>query len=124
MSRRPAAGTAKAGTRQVFFLDLKDDPQSIADYEAWHAAGRVPAPVIRSIRQAGIASMQIFRSGNRLVMITAVDEDASAADRGDQDTDVAAWEALMDDFQQRLPWAAAGQKWVPATRIFDLEEQG
>jgi L-rhamnose mutarotase len=28
----------------------------------------------------------------------------------------------MDTFQQPLPWAAPGQKWVPMTRIFNLAE--
>ena len=31
------------------------------------------------------------------------------------------WEALMDTFQQRLPFAKAGEKWVPMERIFKLE---
>ena len=30
------------------------------------------------------------------------------------------WEQLMWRVQQPLPWAAAGQKWVPMERIFDL----
>jgi len=29
----------------------------------------------------------------------------------------------MWTFQQALPWAAAGQKWVPAEKIFDLADQ-
>ena len=34
------------------------------------------------------------------------------------------WEQLMWRFQQPLPWAAAGQKWVPMERIFELEIEG
>lgn len=112
--------------RHVLLLDLIDDPTSIARYEAWHAAGAVPAPVIASIRAAGIAAMQIFRSGNRLVMLMDVTDafDPAAKARADaSDSDVVAWERLMDDFQQRLPWAEPAQKWVPATLIFDLADQ-
>jgi L-rhamnose mutarotase len=112
--------------RHVLLLDLVDEPGSIARYEAWHAAGAVPTAVVASIRTAGIAAMQIFRSGNRLVMVMEVTNafDPTAKARADAaDPDVIAWETLMDGFQQRLPWAAAGEKWVPAALIFDLAAQ-
>ena len=113
-------------TQHILLLDLKDDPQSIADYEAWHAPGKVPEAVVQSIRSHGVTAMQIFRSGNRLVMVVDVDPafDPAATSATDPvDPEVEAWETRMDKFQQRLPWAAPGQKWVPARQIFDLEEQ-
>ncbi|MBB3693298.1 L-rhamnose mutarotase [Sphingomonas sp. BK580] len=112
--------------RHVLLLDLIDEPASIARYEAWHAAGAVPKAVVASIRTAGIAAMQIFRSGNRLVMVmdvTAAFDPAAKARADAADPDVVAWEALMDGFQQRLPWATAGEKWVEAPLIFDLAAQ-
>ncbi len=33
------------------------------------------------------------------------------------------WEARMDVFQRRLPFAPAGLKWVPTERIYSLDEQ-
>jgi len=30
------------------------------------------------------------------------------------------WETLMDQFQQRLPWAAPGVKWVLMDEIFSM----
>ncbi|MEY4708637.1 MAG: hypothetical protein RJB58_2360, partial [Pseudomonadota bacterium] len=33
------------------------------------------------------------------------------------------WESLMWAFQQALPHAAPGEKWVPMTQIFDLAQQ-
>jgi L-rhamnose mutarotase len=113
--------------RHVLLLDLVDQPESIARYEAWHAAGTVPRPVVASIRAAGIAAMQIFRSANRLVMVmdvTAAFDPAAKARADAADPDVVAWETLMDGFQQRLPWAASGEKWVEAGLIFDLAAQG
>lgn len=107
-------------------LDLVDEADAIARYEAWHAAGAVPAAVVASIRAAGISAMQIFRTGNRLAMLMEVSDafDPAAKARADAaDPDVVAWERLMDGFQQPLPWAAAGEKWTPATPIFDLAEQ-
>ena len=31
------------------------------------------------------------------------------------------WEQLMWDFQQALPWAKNGEKWLPLEKIFQLE---
>ena len=113
-------------TRQILLLDLKDDPELIARYEAWHAAGAVPGAVVRGIRAAGINSMEIHRSGTRLIMVMETGPDfnsraKAAADAADPD--VIAWETLMDRFQQPLPWAEAGTKWTEAKRIFSLDEQ-
>lgn len=108
---------------QCLALDLRDDPALIAEYERWHRAEFIWAEVVASIRDAGILDMQIFRTGNRLVMLmrTNADFDAGAKAAADAASErVQAWEALMSTFQQPLPWAAEGQKWVPMQRIFDL----
>lgn len=109
----------------IFVLDLKDDPELIARYKAWHRPGAVPPEVLASIRAAGIRSMDIHLAGNRLVMLVEVDETYSperkaAADAADPA--VQAWETLMWEFQQALPFAAAGEKWVPAEPIFRLAD--
>ena len=113
-------------TRRVLILDLKDDPALIAAYEAHHGPGAVPEAIVSSIRAAGIEEMEIHRSGNRLVMVMetgpSFDPEAKAvADAADPA--VIAWEELMDRYQQRLPWAPDGTKWLEATRIFALSEQ-
>lgn len=112
--------------RQLLLLDLKDNAALIAAYERWHAPGAVPLAVVRSIKGAGIIAMEIFRSGNRLVMVmetsSSFDPGAKAAADAD-DPDAVAWERLMDGFQQALPWAEPGAKWTPAHRIFSLDEQ-
>jgi L-rhamnose mutarotase len=112
--------------RRVLMLDLKDDPELIARYEAWHAAGAVPAPVVESIRSADIIAMDIYRCGNRLVMVmeTGAEFDPCAKAEADAaNPDVVAWQERMNAFQQRLPWAGEGEKWVEAERIFSLDEQ-
>jgi L-rhamnose mutarotase len=112
--------------RLCFALDLKDDPALIATYRKWHEPGGPPAAVTRSIRAAGIESLEIHQCGNRMFMIMDVAPRFSLAAKAAADAadpDVQAWETLMWTFQQALPWSAPGQKWVPAEKIFDLAEQ-
>jgi L-rhamnose mutarotase len=112
--------------RHCLALDLKDDPDLIARYRAWHAPGGPPAAVARAIRAAGIMDMEIYLTGNRLFMVMETGPDFSfeAKARTDAaDPDIRAWEKLMWEFQQALPWAAPGEKWLRAERIFALDEQ-
>jgi L-rhamnose mutarotase len=107
--------------RHCLALDLKDDPELIAAYERHHT--RVWPEITGSIRAAGIVDMEIYRTGNRLFMIMEVDESFSfeakaAADAADPK--VQEWETLMSTFQQALPWAGPGEKWVSMERIFEL----
>ena len=109
-----------------FALDLKDDPVLIERYTAWHAPGAVPAAINRSIRDAGIDKLEIFRVGNRLVMALTPGPDFDAAKKAAADAadpDVQAWEALMWTFQQALPFADPGEKWLPMHRIYALSAQ-
>jgi L-rhamnose mutarotase len=109
-----------------FALDLKDDAELIARYRAWHAPGGPPATVIRSIRDAGIEEMQIFLAGNRLFMMMEIGAHFSLAAKAASDAAdpaVQAWERQMEEFQQFLPFAKPGEKWVAMERIFALSEQ-
>ena len=108
-------------TRYCLALDLKDDPELIATYERHHQW--VWPEITESIRASGITNMEIYRTGNRLFMVMEVDESFSfeakaAADLADPK--VQEWETLMSTFQQTLPWAGPGEKWVRMERIFKL----
>ncbi len=110
---------------RVLTLDLADDEAAIAEYEHWHRPGNVPAPVLASIREAGITQMDIYRTGNRLVMTMVVTDafDPAAKAAADlADPDVVAWEAKMGQFQRALPHAPDGSRWTPMTRIFRLTD--
>lgn len=112
--------------RHCLALDLKDDPALIERYEAWHGPGAVPPPVIRSIREADILDMEIWRIGTRLFMIMETGPNFSPAAKAAADMaseDVQAWERLMWEFQQPLSGAAPGEKWMALSRIFALAEQ-
>lgn len=109
--------------RRYYALDLRDDNAAIAEYERLHKPGNVWPEIAATIHASGIEEMEIFRTGNRLVMVVQVPDDFDvSAKRQADDPMTHAWEALMDRYQQRLPWAEAGQKWVPMTRIFSLAE--
>ncbi|SRR5579875_3225001 len=106
-------------------LDLKDDPALIAEYERWHRPENIWPEIVASLRAAGIRDLEIFRAGNRLVMIMDVPKDFSPDARAAADAAnprVQAWEALMGKFQQPLPFAKPGEKWVPMTRMFSLKD--
>ena len=110
--------------RSFLALDLKDDPALIAEYVRQHE--RIWPEIATSIRDAGITSMEIWRTGNRLTIVMETDERYDAAKKAAADAGnpkVAEWEQLMWRFQQPLPWADPGQKWVPMQRIFSLTEQ-
>ena len=109
-----------------FALDLKDDLALIERYKAWHAPGEVPEAINRSIRESGIETLEIFLVGNRMVMALTPGPDFDAAKKAAADAtdpDVQAWEALMWTFQQALPFAKPGEKWLPMHRIYALSEQ-
>ena len=111
--------------RRCYALDLRDDAAAIAEYERWHRPDGIWPEIAASIRAAGIERMEIFRTGNRLVMVVEVPvgyDDAAKAAADAADPKVQAWERLMERYQQRLPWAGPEQKWVPMKRIFALDE--
>ena len=102
-------------------LDLKNDAQAIAQYEAYHKA--VWPEIIESIKSSGIEQMQIYRVQNRLIMLIEASDDFSFEQKAALDTQnpkVQQWEALMDQFQQRIPGAPQGAKWALAEPIFNL----
>jgi len=107
--------------RYCLALDLKPDPVLIAEYEAHHRA--VWPEVLASIRDAGITKLEIFRAGNRLFMILEAGEQFSFEKKAALDAAnprVQDWETLMWNYQQALPTAKPGQKWVLMERIFQL----
>jgi L-rhamnose mutarotase len=102
-------------------LDLKNEEKLITEYEAYHKA--VWPEILESITSSGIESMKIFRTGNRLFMIINALDSFSFEEKGKADASnpkVQEWETLMDTFQQRLPWAKNGEKWVLMEEIFAL----
>jgi len=107
--------------RYCLALDLVDDEKLIAEYEAYHVNGW--PEIKRSIIESGILDMQIYRVSNRLFMIMETEDDFSFDKKALMDASnpkVEEWEKLMWKYQQALPFAKPGEKWVLMKNIFQL----
>ncbi len=107
--------------RYCLALDLVNDEALIAEYEQYHRA--VWPEISSSIKDAGILSMEIYRFGNRLFMIMETSEGFSFEQKAALDaanTRVQDWEQLMWKYQQAIPGAKPGEKWVLMDKIFSL----
>lgn len=103
-------------------LQLKDDPQLIADYIEAHR--HVWPEIQAGIKEVGILDMQIYALGNSLFMIM------DTTDEFDWERDNARlaglprqteWEAYVAQFQGADPNAPSTDKWKLMERIFKLE---
>lgn len=107
--------------RYCLALDLVNDPALIAEYEAYHR--EVWPEIKKSITDSGITNMEIYRIMDRLFMIMEVNDSFSFEAKGAADADnpkVQEWEQLMWKYQQALPVAKPGEKWLMMDRIFSL----
>lgn len=107
--------------RHCFALDLKPDPTLIDEYEAYHRA--VWPEIMASIRDAGIERLEIYRIEHRLFMILEANDAFSFEKKAEADANnpkVQAWETLMWRYQQALPSAKPGEKWLLMEKIFAL----
>ena len=108
--------------RYCLALDLINDPDLIAEYEAYHK--EVWPEIIASIKESGILHMEIYRIMNRLFMIMETTDDFRFENKAAQDASnekVQQWEELMWTYQQALPVARPGEKWILTEKIFELQ---
>jgi len=104
-------------------LDLKNDPQKIAEYENWHSSENIWPEIKNGIKEVGIRQMEIYRWENRLFMLVETDDDfdwdkqmqlLSTLPRQQE------WELFMDAYQQRLTTNESDGKWQRTHKIFQL----
>ena len=108
--------------RYCYALDLVDDENLIQEYIDYH--NKVWPEIQKSILDSGILLMEIYCVGNRLFMITDVNEDFSLDKRASNDSSdrkVQEWENLMWKYQQKLPFAKEGEKWILMDQIYKLK---
>jgi L-rhamnose mutarotase len=109
--------------RYCLTLDLKDDPELIAEYKRYHE--KIWSEITKSIKDSGIEDMEIYLLGTRMLMVMEVSEQFSfeakvKADR--ENPKVCEWEELMWKFQEPLADAKQGEKWLLMEKIFKLEK--
>ena len=107
--------------RYCLALDLVNNPESIAEYKKYHE--NVWPEIEKSIKDTGIQTAEIYCVGNRLFMILEVDETFSFERKAKMDANnpkVQEWETLMWKYQQALPTAKAGEKWLLMDKIYAL----
>ena len=106
-------------------LDLRDNPELIAEYRRRHARENAWPEILQGIREVGILEMDLYIIGTRLFMIVETPLDfnwdeamARLATLPRQQE----WEDYMSIFQQAEPGASSAEKWRPMERIFHLYE--
>ena len=95
----------------------------LAEYKEQHK--NVWPEVLVHIKTSGIQLMELYRTGTRLFMIVEADDDFSfeaMAAKEANDPRLQEWENFMWTFQQALPWAKPGEKWVLMERIFTSKQ--
>ena len=104
-------------------MDLKDDPELIAEYKRRHSQEEAWPEIRAGIREVGILDMQIFILRTRLVMIVETPVDfnwdcamARLATLPRQQE----WEDYMAIFQQCAEGATSDEKWQMMERMFYL----
>ena len=106
-------------------LNLKDNPELIAEYRKRHSNGEVWPETLAATREVGILEMEIYILGTRLFMIVETPLDfewdtamARMATLPKQEE----WEAYMAVFQQAEAGASSAEKWQLMDRMFYLYE--
>ena len=106
-------------------LELRDNPELIAEYRRRHSEDGIRRQVIEGIREVGILEMEIYLVGTRLFMIveTPLDFDwDSAMARLATLPRQQEWEDYMSEFQAAEKGASSDEKWRMMERIFHLYE--
>ena len=104
-------------------MDLKDNPELIAEYVKRHSEAEAWSEIRDGIREVGILEMEIYILGTRLFMIveTPLDFDwETAMARLATLPRQAEWEAYMSIFQQADATATSAEKWQLMDRMFYL----
>ena len=104
-------------------LDLRDNPEHIAEYRRRHSQEHIWKEIPEGIREVGILEMEIYLLGTRLFMIVETpldfDWDTAMARLGTLPRQ-AEWEDYMAEFQLVKAGMSSAEKWQMMDRIFHL----
>lgn len=108
--------------RYAMMVLLKDDTEIIRKYEQYHAN---PWPETNAgLLSVGIQRMYIYRYGRYLFMFMETKDDFDM-DRDlpkyMEDPRAREWDELMRTFQETVPGAPEGSKWVEMKEVYVLQ---
>lgn len=107
-------------TERVFVVNIVNDEQKLKEYLQYHA--HVWPEVEAGFRKAGFRTISLYRFNYSLVMTIVVPEGADLAQMGktaeSYDPRCAAWNRIMDGYQQGVPGTKPGETWAEATRYY------
>ena len=108
--------------RYAMTVMLRDDPEVIRRYEEYHASAW---PEVNSgLLKCGILRIFIYRFGRQLFMYMETGDDFDM-DRDlpkyMEDPKAREWDEMMADFQETVPGAPEGSKWVEMKEVYALE---
>ncbi len=103
-------------------VNLKNEKEAIKQYEHYHA---YPWPeVIKALKQVGILDMKIYRLNYRLFMFMQTEDEfdpnVDFPKYLQLDERCQEWEDLMGTFQEPLPEAGPGEKWLLMKKVFQI----
>ena len=123
IKRYPAKEHHQPVERICRTLELRDDPQLIAEYRRRHSQGAIWPEIPAGIREAGILEMEIYISGFQVFMIieTPLDFDwETAMNTLSHLPKQAEWEEYVSEFQECAPKSTSAEKWKLMERMFYL----
>lgn len=109
--------------RFIQTLDLVDDPALIEQYLEAHR--HVWPEITDGIRAVGIERMDIYRLGNRLVMVLEMPDSVNREEAFARLATLprqAEWEEFVGRFQQCAPGSDSAAKWKEMTQVFALPQ--
>lgn len=104
-------------------LDLKENPELIAEYRRLHSREEHWKEIREGIRQVGILEMEIFIKQSRLFMIVETPLDfewESAMIKLSTLPRQSEWEETVARFQKCAPDSTSAEKWQLMERMFHL----
>lgn len=116
-----AGGEAVRIKRWVQTMDLRDNPELIAEYRKRHSKEEAWPEILQGIRDCGLLEMEIYILGTRLVMICEGPEDLDwdeAMHKMASGPRQAEWEDFMAIFQNCEPGQRSDEKWKMMERMF------
>jgi L-rhamnose mutarotase len=105
-----------------FTINLKDDPQVIEQYKAYHEA--VWPEVLEEGRKKGLKRVKIFLLGRRLFMYLEASDDfcfSRVYPQAEEDPRCKEWDALMRSFQEKVPEARPDEWWAEMELVHEVE---